>query len=122
MELSARHTSPDSVGRPATRDVLAEADKLAGEGRLLDAIDLLVEANRQVRADEIEMRLVRLRNAAYAELDRSPTEPPWPDDSPRPRSGGEALPPIDRGRPDAGHRAGFDPALRLRVHPRPDRK
>ncbi len=67
-------------------DVLAAADKLAGEGRFLEAVDLLTEANRRERADEIELRLVRLRNAAYAELDRSPTEPPWPDDAARARA------------------------------------
>src|SRR6185295_11843577 len=77
-------------------DALAASDKLAAEGRFLEAVDLLTEANRRQRADEIELRLVRLRNAAYAELDRSPTQPPWPDDAPRTRDDDEALPPIDR--------------------------
>jgi hypothetical protein len=83
-------------------DALAAADQLAAAGRRLDAIDLLTEANRQERDTAIELRLVELRNAAYAELDRSPTGSPWPDDEARPRSGDEALPPIDRGELTAG--------------------
>lgn len=34
-----------------TQDALAAADKLAAEGRALDAIDLLIEANRRKRDD-----------------------------------------------------------------------
>jgi hypothetical protein len=79
-----------------TTDVLLAADRLAEQGRRLEAIDLLTEANRQERDDRVELRLVRLRNEAYAELDRSPTESPWSDEDPRPRDGEEALPPIDR--------------------------
>jgi hypothetical protein len=79
------------------RDALAAADELVAQGRFLAAVDLLTEANRRERDTEIEVRLVRLRNAAYAELDRSPTDSPWPDSAPRPRPGDEALPPIDRG-------------------------
>ena len=92
----------EATGSASAADALAAADKLAGEGRFLEAVDLLTAANRRERADEIELRLVRLRNAAYAELDRSPTESPWPDDAARPRDD-EALPPIDRGdlTPDA---------------------
>jgi hypothetical protein len=79
-----------------TTDVLAAVDRLAAEGRALDAIELLTKANRQERDDRLELALVRLRNSAYAELDRSPTDSPWPDDAARPRDGDEALPPIDR--------------------------
>jgi hypothetical protein len=91
-ELSARSTSRSS---PAL-EAVAAADELAAGGRFLEAVELLTEANRRERSDEIEIRLVRLRNAAYAELDRSPTGSPWPDDAPRPRSGDDALPPIGR--------------------------
>jgi hypothetical protein len=80
-----------------TTDVLAAADRLAEQGRCLEAIDLLTDANRRERDDRTELRLVRLRNEAYAELDRSPTPSPWPDEGPRPRNGDAALPPIDRG-------------------------
>jgi hypothetical protein len=90
----------NTVRNPSTshaRDALAAADKLVDEGRSLDAVELLTEANRQARDADIEVRLVRLRNVAYAELDRSPTESPWPDDSPLPLAGDEALPRIDPG-------------------------
>jgi hypothetical protein len=78
------------------RDALAAAGKLVDEGRFLDAVELLTEANRRERDAEIEMRLVGLRNEAYAELDRSPTESPWPASDPLPAAGDEPLPPIDR--------------------------
>jgi len=77
------------------REALEAADELAEQGRCLDAIDLLTEANRRERDKEIEVRLVRLRNAAFPELDRSPTDSPWPDEAPRPRTGDEPLPGID---------------------------
>jgi hypothetical protein len=86
---------------PATSHVaeaLAAADRLAGEDRCLEAIDLLTEANRQERDAEIELRLIRLRNEAYGELDRTPTPSPWPDDDARQPDGKESLPPIDAGR------------------------
>jgi hypothetical protein len=86
-----------------TTDALATADTLAAEGRALEAIELLTQTNRQERDDRIELRLVRLRNEAYAELERSPAASPWPDDAVRPRDGDEALPPINRAEltPDA---------------------
>lgn len=76
------------------RSALATADSLTQEGRFLEAIDLLTEANRHERDGEIESRLVNLRNAAYGELDRSPTSSPWPDDTALPRERDVALPPI----------------------------
>jgi hypothetical protein len=79
------------------RDALAAAEKLVDEGRFLDAVDLLTEANRRERDAAIEVRLVSLRHDAYAELDRSPTPSPWPDDAPLDRAGEEPLPPIDAG-------------------------
>ena len=86
------------AGRPLgdAAEALAAAERLAADGRFLDAIDLLTEANRQHRDAEVEARLVRLRNAAYAELDRSPTDSPWPDDAPRGRPNDQALPPLAR--------------------------
>ena len=81
----------------AAAEALAAAGKLAGDGRFLEAVDLLTEANRRERDARIELPLVRLRNAAYAELDRSPAESPWPDDAPLPRTGDEALPSIGPG-------------------------
>jgi hypothetical protein len=78
------------------REALAAADSLAEQGRFMEAVEQLTEANRRERDGEIEKRLVRLRNLAYEELDRSPTESPWPNEAPRARDADEELPPIDR--------------------------
>jgi hypothetical protein len=51
--------------------VLAKVDALEAEGRVLDAIDLLNDANRARRDPEIERRLVQVRHQAFDELDRS---------------------------------------------------
>jgi hypothetical protein len=59
-------------------DVLAIVDALEAEGRLLDAIDALNEANRARRDPEVERRLVRARHLAYDELDRSKSAGPSP--------------------------------------------
>ena len=89
--------NPHETTEPAAAaDALAAADKLAEDGRFLEAVDLLTEANRVARDSAIELRLVHLRNAAYDELDRAPTESPWPDDAARPRDADEALPAIDK--------------------------
>jgi hypothetical protein len=74
---------------------LAAADSLADKGQFLDALELLTDADRPQRNTEIEARLIYLRNAAYEELDRSPTDSPWPDDAPRERDHAEALPAIE---------------------------
>jgi Phytanoyl-CoA dioxygenase (PhyH) len=89
-------TRPGSADGEAA-SALAAADELADAGRCLDAIDLLTEANRRTRSADIERRLVDLRHAAYEELDRSPTDSPWPDDAPRPRDGEAPLPAIEPG-------------------------
>jgi hypothetical protein len=78
-------------------EALAAAHSLAAAGRRLEAIDVLTEANRKEPSDQIELRLVRLRNEAYAELDRSPTPSPWPNDAPLPRNGDGSVPPIEAG-------------------------
>jgi hypothetical protein len=96
FNVRASTVAPAEPSSAGARDALAAADKLAAQGRRLEAIDLLTEANRRERDTEIELRLVHLRNEAYAELDRSPTPSPWPDDAPLPRTAADALPPIDR--------------------------
>jgi hypothetical protein len=78
------------------QEALAAADSLAGEGRSLDAVELLTEANRRERDFELEKRLVRLRNQAYEELDRSPTEAPWAEEGPGERDSAEELPAVGR--------------------------
>jgi hypothetical protein len=47
---------------------LAEADRLADDGRALEAVDLLARANREKPSAEAEARLVELRNKAFPEL------------------------------------------------------
>ena len=73
------------------RRALALAEALEREGRVLDAVDALVQANRLLRDDAVERRLVRLRRSAFAHLDRSLPPPPWPpvvpDDAPGAPSG-----------------------------------
>lgn len=81
----------------AARHALAEAESLVTQGRRLDAIDVLMDANRRERDAAIEVRLVTLRNEAYEELDRSPRDAPWPD-APTPSVDPvDALAPIDPG-------------------------
>jgi Phytanoyl-CoA dioxygenase (PhyH) len=53
-------------------DLLARADELRRAGRALEAIEELSAANRIVADPRIERSLVRLRHAAWSELDRKP--------------------------------------------------
>jgi hypothetical protein len=56
---------------------LARCDQLLAEGRPIEAIDTLTEANRLERDPEIERRLIGLRHEAFASIDRS-SSPEWP--------------------------------------------
>jgi Phytanoyl-CoA dioxygenase (PhyH) len=59
----------------AVNDLLAEADRLAHDGRGLDAIERLTTANRSGRDDRIERHLVMLRHDVFPSLRRlSPGE------------------------------------------------
>jgi hypothetical protein len=69
--LSAFRRSREPAGDDADR-ALAHGNALVEQGRLLDAIDAFVEANRLRPDAEIERRLVRLRGAAFEQLDRAP--------------------------------------------------
>jgi len=62
----------------ATTELLARADALAVEGRAFEAIDLLSAANRASRDPHVELRLVRLRHEAFAELDLRNGRATWP--------------------------------------------
>ena len=62
----------------STADLLAEADRLAGGGRFLEAVDLLHAANVARRDPELEVRLAVLRHQAFGELDRTSGLPEWP--------------------------------------------
>jgi len=57
---------------------MALADALEREGRLVEAIDALALANRLRRDAATERRLLRLRCAAYAQLDHSLAPATWP--------------------------------------------
>jgi hypothetical protein len=83
--LSAfRRRSDRSPDEPSAADVatpeklLAHGHALAEAGRLLEAIDVLTDANRMRRDGTIERRLVRLRRAAFEQLDRTVEPPPAP--------------------------------------------
>src|SRR5262245_37737618 len=54
------------------------ADALERDGRLLEAVEALTLANRLKRDATVERRLVRLRRAAFAGIDRSLPPPSWP--------------------------------------------
>lgn len=53
---------------PRRKGAMAEAERLAGEGRALESVELLTRANREKPSDDVEARLVELRNKAFAEL------------------------------------------------------
>src|SRR6266480_4709663 len=57
---------------------VARGDSFESEGRRLDAIDALTEADRLRRDTDIERRLVRLRHEAYWDLERSSGQSSWP--------------------------------------------
>jgi hypothetical protein len=61
-----------------THRMLALADALEAEGRFLDAIEAFSRVNRLHRDGGVERRLVRLRHAAFAQIDRSLPPPVWP--------------------------------------------
>src|SRR5258706_11697457 len=62
---------------------VARGDAYEGDGRRLDAIDALTEADRLHRNADIERRLVRLRHDAYWDLERSSGPASWPVIAPR---------------------------------------
>ena len=55
-------------GKRESTKAVREADSLVEAGRALEAVDLLTEANRASRSDEIESLLVKVRNQAFREL------------------------------------------------------
>lgn len=73
---------------------LALADALEADGRLVEAVDALSTANRLRRDPALERRLVRLRHAAFAQLDRSLPPPGWPPFAPGDSPGAAPGPPV----------------------------
>jgi uncharacterized protein YidB (DUF937 family) len=55
-------------GKAKAERALREAEELEGEGRHLEAIAVLTEANRRKRDPQLEVRLVQVRNRAFGEL------------------------------------------------------
>jgi len=77
LPFRARRDRPASVQR-----LLVDADRAEVEGRYADAIDLLCSLNRQGSTPDVEVRLVRLRHLAFAELDRRTEVEAWPPQLP----------------------------------------
>jgi Phytanoyl-CoA dioxygenase (PhyH) len=64
---------------PATRnDVLAHADALVADGRVLDAIDVLRDANREADDPAVERKLAQVRRAAFDHLGEASGFGQWP--------------------------------------------
>ena len=70
---SSTHARLDSP-----RDVLDRVDELCDAGRLVEAVDLLTEANRELRSPALERRQRMLRYRAFDHLTREPGEATWP--------------------------------------------
>lgn len=87
-------TTPSDLPNPAA-DPRAQADRLAEEGKPVEAIRLLTEANRAHRDPALEQRLVELRFEAFARATPPPETPPWPD-AVEDLFPGELIPVIDR--------------------------
>jgi hypothetical protein len=68
-------------------------EALEAEGRTLEAIEACLAANRLRRDPALERRLVRLRNAAFAQLERS-LSPAWPPFVPEDRAFAGGGPPV----------------------------
>ena len=73
---------------------LALADALEREGRFLEAIETLAQANRLQQDDALERRLIRARGAAFAQFDRSVPAPVWPPGIPEDPAGVPERPPV----------------------------
>ena len=64
--------------------MLPAVDELVSAGRSLDAVDLLVLANRRERAAVLDRRLVRVRHDAFREIEASQGVAVWPRRLPDP--------------------------------------
>jgi Phytanoyl-CoA dioxygenase (PhyH) len=75
-------------------DLRVRAEELRQAGRALEAIEELSAANRNVADPHIERSLVRLRHAAWAELDRTPPVKAATDEVPDLFKGETAIPEV----------------------------
>lgn len=80
-----------------TEDVLRTVQELESSGRALDAVQVLVDANRSHESFAYEQKIPDLRRAAYEELDRTPGFEAWPAPTVRaaPEPGPRGVPEID---------------------------
>ncbi len=74
--------SADNIAAPSEEShaarALAEAAELVGQGRILDALELLTVANRTQRDSRLERRLVTLRRDAFEQIAHSEGRAAWP--------------------------------------------
>ncbi len=90
---------PDSPAREA----IDQAEAMAGEGRIFEAIEMLTAANRAAPDPAAEHALVTLRNRAFAELEPHPSQPAEPVPVPvRGDDGDDGLPALDASELTAG--------------------
>jgi hypothetical protein len=61
-----------------TTSALADADALARDGRIVEAVDRLAGANREHRAPAGDIRLLELRRAAAESIQPGEGRSPWP--------------------------------------------
>jgi hypothetical protein len=69
------------TGQPmptTSNDVFVHADALVADGRLLDAIDVLCDANREADDPAVERKLAQVRHAAFDHLDGASAFGQWP--------------------------------------------
>ena len=67
-----------TIADASSARALAEAERLAADGALLEAVDLLQRASYDERDPLVDIRLAELRRDAFALLDRAPESSPWP--------------------------------------------
>jgi hypothetical protein len=85
----------------ADSQVEVDADRLIAEGHRLEAIDMLMDANRRHPDPEIETRLVQLRHDAYQDLVGVEGRATWPPDYDDPFPGRKGLIEVDASELDA---------------------
>lgn len=71
-------TDTETAIEDEVRTLLRQANRLEAENRRMDAIELLVAANRQAPDTRVEVKLARLRFDAFEEMDRPIGFAEWP--------------------------------------------
>jgi hypothetical protein len=69
---------PVDLARQAHRDDVRQVIELVDRGNLVEAVDLLAEANRHHREPDLEVALVALRHRAASATPRPAGREPWP--------------------------------------------